>query len=534
MLDHSHVRIPPDSTGKRMLHSMYMIIHYQYADELPGFGELVLGSISGASATIVYVDPNNTLQNGYIGVMSDKFSDTVFANGDTIISHGANVGTVVGCNAFYQPYTHIAGGNDTVNLVQVDNKGSMYTRFAEGEPQMDSFANLKVSDSVLLGEYAFPYNVINYRWHITEENGGAVSYQDQIKGMLLQNNTTINAKTAMTTHQYHHYTPGKGQTIQCTVACGDNGKENVIRRWGYYDDYDGIYFELNQNTVYACIRSSVSGTVVEKRVPRSNWNRDRLTGMGGHYNYSRHAIDCSKNTIYEFDFQWLGAGTVRFFVNVNGTRVPCHEEHNSGRYAVPYMRTGSLPFRVEQINTNATASTSEMRFYSAAVVTDGDFTPFHAKYGIENSFSRTISGPTSVPHASFRLSEMLHGLENRGIAIINDVTIYSSTEPITVSMVMNAELTGALWQKAHVCPDSMVEIDKDATAFAGGRLINTLILHPGESHIIDTREIFNTIGEFALRRKYDITEYFSLTMTVKSLNGNPTDVYACANWEEVL
>lgn len=534
MLQHSHVRIPPDSTGKRMLHSMYMIVQYQHAHKLPGFGEIIKGNLSGATATVVYVDPVNTLTNGFIGVMADKFSDVHFSNGETIISYGTNVGTVVQCNAFYQPYTHIAGGNDTVNLVQVDNKGSMFTRYAEGEPQMDAFSNLKISDAVILGEYAFPYALTNHRWGIQGSNGGTVSYQPEIKGMLLQNNTAVNAVSAMTTNQYHRYTPGKGQTIQCAVACGDNGKENVIRRWGYFDEQDGVYFELNQNTIYACVRSSVSGVVVEKKVPRSEWNRDRLTGVGGHFNYSRHAIDCSKNTIYEIDFQWLGAGTVRFFVNVNGTRVPCHEEHHSGQQAIPYMRSGSLPFRVEQINKSTTASTSEMRFYSASVVTDGHFTPYHSDYAVETSFPRTVSGLDVVPHTSLRAAKTFHGVDNRGAARLKDVMVYSTTKPVSVSMYMGAALTGANWQKAIACQDSMMEIDREATGFESGRLIKSSIVQAGVAQRIDLKEMFDTDGEIALRRKHKIDEYVGLTMTVKSLDGETTDVYTSVNWEEVL
>ena len=534
MLEHSHVRIPPDSTGKRMLHSMYMIIHYQYAqDEMPGFGELIVGSESGARATIVYVDTSNTMSNGNIGVMSDKFSDVPFQTGDILLIHGNHHGVVVGCTPFYQPYTHIAGGNDTVNLVQIDNKGSMYTRYAEGEPQMDAFSNLKISDATKLGEYSFLYDLPCDKFHFDEEVGGTVTYEEQSKGLCLRNGTAANSKSSVTTHQYHKYEPGVGQTIQCTVAAGDEGKENVIRRWGYFDDKDGIFFELNQHTIYAVVRSSVSGSVVEYKTPRSDWNRDRLTGLGGHYNYSRHALDVTKNTIYEIDFQWLGAGTVRFFVNVSGARVPVHEVHHSGKLNRPYMRSGTLPFRVEQINLSESASTSEIRFFTATVVTDGKHQAHHRHFSMGPSIERTISGPDPTPHASFRLKDYIGTTENRGEARIKKIGLYSTTKPVIIEVLLNAELTGATWSRT-AGPESISEIDNTATAAAGGKVVLSRILHPGEAHEIDTSHVFCDRSEFAIRRLVHVEDYNSVTITAKSLDGEATDIYMTAEWEEMV
>jgi hypothetical protein len=53
----------------------------------------------------------------------------------------------------------------------------------------------------------------------------------------------------------------------------------VRRRFGIFDENNGAYFE--DDGVYSCVlRSKATGSVVETRVTRDNWNGDKLDGTG--------------------------------------------------------------------------------------------------------------------------------------------------------------------------------------------------------------------------------------------------------------
>jgi hypothetical protein len=53
----------------------------------------------------------------------------------------------------------------------------------------------------------------------------------------------------------------------------------IRRRIGLFDYENGFYFEDGGNGEYYCVlRSSTSGSINETRVPRSQWNGDKLDG----------------------------------------------------------------------------------------------------------------------------------------------------------------------------------------------------------------------------------------------------------------
>jgi hypothetical protein len=33
--------------------------------------------------------------------------------------------------------------------------------------------------------------------------------------------------------------------MSTSLSCGDSGKDGVVRRWGLFDEEDGVYFELD-------------------------------------------------------------------------------------------------------------------------------------------------------------------------------------------------------------------------------------------------------------------------------------------------
>jgi hypothetical protein len=107
--------------------------------------------------------------------------------------------------------------------------------------------------------------------------------------------------------------------VMQTIQIGDTGKANVVRRWGYFDEENGLFWELDGTTLYAVQRSSTTGSVVDTRVAQANWNRDSLDGT------IRYDLDVTKTNLYWMDFQWLGVGIVRFGVYENdGTKTTCH------------------------------------------------------------------------------------------------------------------------------------------------------------------------------------------------------------------
>jgi hypothetical protein len=111
-----------------------------------------------------------------------------------------------------------------------------------------------------------------------------------------------------------------------------------------------------------------TGTVVDTKISQSIWNVDRGSGEGGDFNISNAALNPSKGSVYFIDFQWLGVGRIRFGSFWRGKKIVHHEIYNAGSVDYSYMRTGTLPARIEQVNYLLAGSVSELRSYSMAVI----------------------------------------------------------------------------------------------------------------------------------------------------------------------
>jgi len=124
------------------------------------------------------------------------------------------------------------------------------------------------------------------------------------------------------TKQYFLYKPGEGQLIYLSGVLGAVGESDVIRRLGYYDNGNGIFFELSDvDGLRVVQRSKVSGSVVDLAINQSEWNIDKMDGTGP----SKLTINTAYSQIFVIDLQWLGVGQVSFGFVQNGEIYYCHK-----------------------------------------------------------------------------------------------------------------------------------------------------------------------------------------------------------------
>jgi hypothetical protein len=175
-------------------------------------------------------------------------------------------------------------------------------------PNLDAFSRLRVSE---------PFNLFNYGSTVTSGS----SYFEDFKsgGTLTFNQNTSDVTFSVTTngnrvfreqHGYNVYQPGKSQLILLTGIFG-TPTSNVIKRIGYYDDFDGLFFASTggTGTFGVCLRTSTSGVPVDTFIPQSQWNIDTLN-TGSTLNPSGIHLDLTKANIFIINFQWLGVGRV--------------------------------------------------------------------------------------------------------------------------------------------------------------------------------------------------------------------------------
>ena len=475
------ISLPPDGVGKKVRHRVLADLVVINQSTAPLLYSTIVGSTSLATAVIDSIDTDVTGKlNYYLSDVTGTFIVGEVLRNTTNTINYATISTVI--PNIYTPQVNVADANNPSHTQKVDKRGAALATFPEGTPQFDSFGRMQVSQMLAVGEY---YHVgadqSSKYWNDTSGTG-SIAYNQASSSIKYSAGTASGDRAYRTTNQYHPYKPATSNLIYTSVACGDAGKTNVVREWGYFDDLNGFGFRLSGTTLQVFIRSDVTGSVVDTVVNQANWNDNILDNNTA----SDFVLDVTKLNVYWMDFEWMGTGTVRLGVlTPDGRRITCHVFEKSNNTTLPYMRTATLPLRWGIKNTGIAASTSEMSVVAGAVFTES----------ADVQYSGTLihtSPPTPIvlvnsdvyrPFLSFRPKLTIDGYPNRIIGIheafdwaaIGDAAVH-------IGIFVNpSSLTGAIWSNSIV-PTSMLQVDRSASEMSqDGTLIESFIVGPNSA-----------------------------------------------------
>lgn len=485
MAFNGYVQIPPDGTGKKIGHVILIELDYTGGTADFELGDKVIGATSGVEGYVVKI--SGTTSSGELYLSLDYESSVAFTIGENLQVDSVTRAQAASAGlTLYTPTVSIVDHENTLNGVNVTNEGELIISAAEGPFGFDSFGNLSVSQESYLGLYNYEYGINTYELNPQTSSlglGETILAPTSINnlawsGVTMTNPSTSGSVTRLESNLYHPYNAGTGQKWIGSVNCGDSGTAGVVRRWGYFDNEDGLFFELSGSTMLAVVRSSVpNGVIVENRIPQTEWNVDRLDGQGGDRNISTLDLDPSKGIVYFIDFQWLGVGRTRWGVITRGKRIVCHQIHHGGSVDYPYMRCGTLPARIEQINYRTAGSPTVMRNYSMAVIASSRYDPHTAQVqGQTSDLTRNVDWTGSFrPLMSVKSKPFFNGRENRSIAIPTRLSVYSTHNPLIIQIHKWPVLTGDTW----TVPTSSISTlmgDYTATTASQGAVEGTFII----------------------------------------------------------
>jgi hypothetical protein len=331
---------------------------------------------------------------------------------------------------------------------------------------LDAFSRLRVSEPFTIFDVQHQYNTQPLLWKDIVENGGEITHLPNESSVSLTVGTLSGSKSCRQTKEYFRYQPGKSQFITMTGVLGDK-KEGVAQRIGYFDDKNGMFFEQDQNDFYVVLRSNVSGNVVDVKIPKSEWNLNKLDGNSD----NQTTVDTSKAQIFIIDLQWLGVGRIRYALNIGGEIIYVHQILNSNLISNVYTSTANLPLRYELFNTSATESNTNLKQICASVVSEGGY----VKYGIPftaNNGSSPISISSKKPILSIKARDTFNSIENNASIIPLETGILVQSNPVFFEIVYGGTLTSANWQKVNN-DHSVAEYDISATAISGGIVMSS-------------------------------------------------------------
>jgi len=405
-------------------------------------------------------------------------------------------------------------------FLRTDIYGNLQTIPAESG--QSAFGETRIAEPYQIANLINKYEIDPNDYGTQTAGSGTVTHLPLQSSIKLSVTGASGDKARLRTHNYYRYQAGRGMFIRLTQFQADAGNTNQAKRWGYFDDNDGLFFEKNGTTLRVVRRTSTSGSPVDYPVAQADWNYDKLDGTGP----SGVNVDITKGSIWELQFQWLGVGVVNWYLN----GILFHQMRHPNTIAGPYMRTATLPLTWEIENTGA-SSPSWMAAICGSIMIEGGADEPDYTFGVFNNSDVTVS-TVERPLISIRPKLLYNSIENRMVVVPFLAAIATDGKRASYRLVLDGTLTGPSWSSASA--QSSVEFDESATAISGGlTLIRGLLPNAIDSKDLDLRGYFNNIAR-NLRRLAFGTDTNILTITGKNegASGGNTLMRASLTWQE--
>jgi len=392
-------------------------------------------------------------------------------------------------------------------------------------PAFDIFGRQRVSTPLTLFDSSHRFKD-NGLW-TTATTGTASATFNANQGLVdLAVDNSINSEVVRETTKVFSYQPGKSLLVLNTFVMQAK-KTGLRQRVGYYNDYNGIYFEVNNSTVNFVERSYVSGGLAETRVAQSSWNADKLDGTGP----SGLTLDTSKAQIFWMDIEWLGVGSVRTGFIINGQIIVCHIFNHANLISSTYITTASLPLRYEIKNTAATSGSSTLKQICSTVISEGGY----ELRGLQQSIGTPINAPSSLAVAGTYypvISIRLKSTALDGIIILTALSMMGIGNGINYSwqVIASGTTTGGSWISAGT--NSAVEYNISGTSFTGGRILASGFINSSNQGSPSIDILKEALFKFQLERNGLTSTPYELTLAVTAGN-NSQNIFASVDWEEI-
>lgn len=409
----------------------------------------------------------------------------------------------------------------------------MSDRLSPSGTLTDAFGRLRISQPFTLFDSSHRY-ADNGLWATSNTAGGTYAFVSNQSLVNLAVSTVSGAQVVRETVKVFSYQPGKSLLVMNTFAM-NTPKTNLRQRVGYFGAQNGIYLENDGTTTYFVLRSYTSGTLVETRIPQTDWNHDKFDGTGysaqGSEPEHSTGIDITKTNILWFDIEWLGVGDVRCGFVVDGKLITAHVFHNDNRNTVPYMTTATLPLRYEITNTGTTDSSSSLKQICSTVISEGGY----ELSGSQQAIGSTVTSPINLATAGTLynlVSLRLKSTNLDAIAIISAISLLTVTNNAVVNWQVRASAitTGGSWVSAG--STSSVEYKLGAATVSGGRVIASGFTSATTQSSIPVNILGDALFKFQMERNGLTDTAYELTLCAVS-DTNSTNIHASMDWDEV-
>lgn len=430
--------------------------------------------------------------------------------------------------AQFNKNTHqYSGDNKTLfeTVMLADQYGNAIGPANPSGMAVDAFGRQRMSQPFTLFDSFHRYQDNGKFASANSASGATISHSTNESAVNCTIDTTSGSFIKRETSRVFAYQPGKSLQVFETFVMAP-AKAGLRQRFGFFGEQNGVFLEQDGTNIYFTKRSYVTGSVVDSRVAKADWNLDKLDGTGP----SLMTLDLTKAQILFIDIEWLGVGSVRMGFVIDGQFIHCHSFHHANIASTTYMTTACLPIRYEIENTAATASSSTLKEICATVISEGGYElrgrQRTAAHPITAPYTLTTAG-TYYPVVAIRLKSA----RLDAIALPKEINVLgtSNTGRYSYRVVSGATVTGGTWVPAG--DDSCVEYNISGTSMSGGSsLVNGYTTVSNQS--APAISLDGSIFRYQLERNSFTSTPFTVVLAIAG-GANSDTVLASMDWEEV-
>lgn len=369
---------------------------------------------------------------------------------------------------------------------------------------------------------SFVYNTLFVDDVVTTLTSGGTVTAASSKATL-ETTSTVGSKAVLESRRFLLYRPGQGNIVRVT-GMFDAGHAGSLQAAGIGSAVEGFFFMQKGTTFGICRRFSSNDTTFF--VAQSAWNRDTMDGSGNSSNPSALPLDPTKGQIYEIQYQWLGTGIIKFFVEApNGNPVLVHVIEYPGTATGPSLLMPSHPIRVEATG-NGTAMSGMSIICMNGCFYGPDSHAMNHRFSDENQ-SLTVN-TTEIPVFALFSKATFNGITSRIEADLLDFTASVATRNVVFKFYRRTAVTG-LTGGSFVNVDttnSCMQVNKTATSFTstGWRQFEARMADGASGS--GTAEVdFEKTGEELFPGEY-------LVITAQAIVSNGATVNVALSWSE--
>ncbi len=287
--------------------------------------------------------------------------------------------------------------------------------------------------------------------------------------------------------------------------------------------HTGSYSLSSATSAVGTFAQTVAGAApTETWTAQANWNGDDIFDGNGQ---TGNTIDPTKGNVYQIDYQWLGYGSVGFYIEdpEEGTFHLVHNIRYANANTTPSLSNPTQPIYISAENTSNTSDLI-IRSASMGAFTDGTSELIGPRRAVDASVTL---GATSAetPFLTIRNNTVFQGKVNtHQIKFLRIGASVEHSKPVEVVFYRDATLTGASFSDLDTATSSL-QTDTSATAFTGGvELFDFALGKTGNVNIPLDSDRFGEIlraGE-------------TITVTIKPKSGNAAEATVSITFVELF